>query len=42
MAKLKKLDKNSQSCAVNSYRGGILSVQGLNFCPVSDAHPWFD
>ena len=25
--KLEKLDKNSQGCAINSYRGGISSVQ---------------
>ena len=38
--KLEKLDKNSQGCAINNYRGGISSVQALNFCPVSDKHSW--
>ena len=42
MLKLEKLDKNSLECAIDSYRGGISSVQALNFCPASDNHSWFD
>ena len=38
--KLDKLDKNSEGCAINSYREGISSVQGSNFCAASDTHSW--
>ena len=40
--KLEKSDKNSQDCAINSYRRTISLVQESNFCPFLDTHSCFN
>ena len=36
------MNRIAKGCAINNRRGGISSVQALNFCPVSDTHSLFD